>query len=1248
MNPVEKVFSRQNRSNKGAQSVLKPGDRHLTEEEIERLVGGSLASDSTSTAGSGPAESAAPHLSNCVDCQRQVDLRRAANERLESLRFAAKRERGSGCPTDEEWMNLAVGIAVIDTSKSNQLLDHASGCDHCGAVLKSAYEILSRDLTPEESERLARLESAKPEWQRKLVDRLVEQPARDAFTNDNVEKRRSLSEPEAFFLRWWRLAIPTVAFVGLLIVIWLAYRPSSISEADGLLAQAYFERRLTEVRIPGAKYARIAANRGEENEPQALKDANSIIGHRLIAKPDDPDWLDAKGRAELIALHYDTAVDTLSRAANLEPSSTQIMTDLGTALYLRANGNPDRRVDFGTAIEYFSRVLAKSPDDPIALFNRALANTALDLYEPAIDDWNHYIRIDPNSDWSKEAKKKLADTQNKVKEKKRSLLTPLLNPGDARQKDSTELAQQMEGRVEEYLQLSGREWLPSAYRQNSQQGAETETLKLLGVLAQVTRDRHDDLWLTDLMNHPRGSKFDLAASHMGAGKKAIEAGNYLEGRDEASKARALFRSAGSIAGELQAETDEVYAYHLLYDGRHCVPLTQDLLRRLAPHRYRWLEAQATLELANCEYLTGDFGNARAAVKRGTNQANSFHYVGLYLRGLGFQADSAASIGDPNRGFVLASSGLDSFWSGRADLMKGYNLYTDLDTAADDLRLPNLQVAIWRQATSLIDLHPDSVQRAMAHRWFGNAAYLANQSNIAKREFERASELFRGSPQTEATARGEMDADIWLASLEARNGDSLQASERLEQVRPKLLSWPSYATELGFYTTEAELSLRRENSNETELALRSAVFLAEWALRSLRSSEDRRQWVSQTDRTYRTLVWWKIHEGDSKAALELWEWFQGAEYRIPNKEPVANGRLTSTSPPDARQAPPILVPTTVSEQLARLRGESVITYVRFDDAVAAWLYDDRGIFFHWIPAPQLEASAFQFQRLCSTRNSDLSALQATARYLYQLLIGPFEHEIEKDRVLAFELDRTLSVIPMDALLDASNHYLVEKSVLLNTPGLYQSLILRTGTAISRDSRALVVSVPVAADEGLAPLVDAERETEGVASSFSSSKRLSGSAATLSIIRLNLANSAIFHFAGHAVALPERSGLLLAQVDPETQRAAYVGAETLEANDLGMLQLAVLSACDTWPAAESLASGTEDFTKSLLRAGVPHVVASRWSVDSNQTAELMKEFYRQVLAGNGIASSLRAAQLKLASDRTSAHPYYWAAFGVQGLS
>ena len=197
--------------------------------------------------------------------------------------------------------------------------------------------------------------------------------------------------------------------------------------------------------------------------------------------------------------------------------------------------------------------------------------------------------------------------------------------------------------------------------------------------------------------------------------------------------------------------------------------------------YAWLQAEMHLEESNCAGLLGNRGVSRGAIAQGTQQARLHAYWALYLRGLGFEADTDASQGDAGTAFSLASEGLKLFWSGQIDPMKGYNLYTDLDTAADGLRLSTLQVALWQQATAVIDEHPDVLQRAMAHRWYGNAAYLANRPQLAVAEFAKASALFASARQTQATIRDHMDAEIWLAHIEARQGDVEQAAVRLKQI-----------------------------------------------------------------------------------------------------------------------------------------------------------------------------------------------------------------------------------------------------------------------------------------------------------------------------------------------------------------------------------------------------------------------------------------------------------------------------------
>jgi CHAT domain-containing protein len=88
------------------------------------------------------------------------------------------------------------------------------------------------------------------------------------------------------------------------------------------------------------------------------------------------------------------------------------------------------------------------------------------------------------------------------------------------------------------------------------------------------------------------------------------------------------------------------------------------------------------------------------------------------------------------------------------------------------------------------------------------------------------------------------------------------------------------------------------------------------------------------------------------------------------------------------------------------------------------------------------------------------------------------------------------------------------------------------------------------------------------------------------------------------------------------------------------------------------------RSFMFAGAPRVIASLWNVDDDATAFLMKEFYREWLAGRGTADALRRAQLAVRDhtvtttvekagkpETTTSKPWsapkFWAAWVLWGL-
>lgn len=1224
--------------------MTRPFDKHLDTDELDWLVSSHPASvPDYGRLSEQDLGEVRRHAESCQDCSQKLQMHKSAQSEIVRTGVSGHVGPGPDCIADIDWLKVAAGL--LPETKTRELMKHAAQCGHCGPQLKNAAEALTDEVTPSETTLLASLSSARPEWRKNMAEML----------RGGVRERQQKTP-------WWRAMFswpsPAYALAGIAvvaIVAWIGVRTLRAPSAEQLLAQAYSEHRTLEVRFPGAKYApmRVERNATGSNldRSHSLLKAEALIGENLERTPNDPTWLQARARADLLDGNYDSAIKSLQRALEVQPSSPGLLTDLGSAYFLRAE-SANRPIDYGNAIESLSQALARSPDDPVALFNRALACERMFLYTQAVDDWDHYLRIDPQGEWSEEARKRLAALRKRVEQHGKSQSEPLLTPTEiARAVDDPAVRAKIDGRIEQYLHVAVTKWLPDAYaEQTSSQQLTKEAQTAVSVLAKITESSHRDLWLSGLLSKTRERSFQPAVLALASSVRANDRGDYSEDRSLARHAAQLFRSAGNLAGELRAQAEEVYADHLLYEGRPCMLLVRSLTPQLERNSYAWLQSEMSLEEMNCAGFLGDWGTAQVAAARGTRQAMDHRYITLYLRGLGFQADEAAFMGNTPKGFLLASEGLRIFWSRTIELMEGYNFYTDLDTAADNLRLPNLQVALWRQATEVIDGDPDVLQRAMAHRWYGNSAYLANNSKLAADEFAKASALFAAAPQTAATIRRHMDAEIWLARIEARQGGVEQASARLKQMQPILDGAPSFEPEIGFYSTQAEINMRRSDFSATESSLRSAIFLAEWALSSLSSEDERRQWAGQTQNAYRDLVAWKFRQGDTEPALELWEWYKGAELRA-NLHRISRPLrdLSITTPPDAHDAPPLPQPTAVSDQLSSLSDQTVIAYATFPDGIAVWSYDDRGIFARWVaqPLPPVLNLSAHFHALCSDPSSDLPALRTTARSLYDLLIAPVEERIGKGRTLVFEPDESLAGIPFEALLDRTDHYLSERSAVVISAGLYRSMQLHPANRITTESTALVVSVPSPAEDGWTTLADAEVEAQAVAGSFRSARWLKGADAALSAIRQNISAASVFHFAGHAVASPDRDGLLLAEREPKTQRARLLNAQSLRMPDVARMQLAVLSACQTGSRPDAADSGNAGLAKALLYAGVPHVITSRWNIDSSETAILMKQFYARLLIGDDTANALRAAELAVAGQPTSAHPYYWAAFELQGV-
>jgi CHAT domain-containing protein/cytochrome c-type biogenesis protein CcmH/NrfG len=1183
-----------------------------------------------------------PHFVVCASCREQFHDLSLLDRQLKSMRPDQPSVREGTCPEAGVWHEIAGGLTPPEQTLA--CIEHASRCDYCGPLLRGAVgelAALKGEVTEAERKHIATLESARTEWQQKLAQRISGRAHSGSDGESTPWWRGWLAAPESM----GRLAMAGISLLAVVAVgSWVVVQRHQPAAADRLLARAYTEKRTLELRFADAGYAPLRVQRGPAASftarSAALLKAEALIASELASHPDDPAWLQASARANVLEGKYDAAVESLQRALELQPKSPELLADLGTAYFQRAQSE-DRPEDYGAAFEYLSRVLAQEPDNAIALFNRAIVAEHQFLYQQALEDWEHYLKLDSRSEWADEARNRAESVRSKLKEHDRGAATPLLSPDPIGGATNSDVSAEVDRRVEQYLDVAVRSWLPQAYPERGKP-ADLSARRALFFLADLTSQKHNDRWLSDLLKHSSAPFFPRAVAALARASQANYSGDYTASRVQAAVAARLFRASDNTAGVLRSRFEQTFAAQIDRHSEECQRKAAGALTESEKYPYPWLQIQLGLEKSVCSFLMGDIGADEKATGRAELLAQSSGYVGLFLRAVFFAADDKLATGDQPGASALAVMGLERYWVGQIPALRGYSLYMGQAYTAEAAGRPNLQLAVWREAVALIDSDENLFLRAAAHNYMARAATAAHQPQIAEVQYAEATRLFALAPQTEASRSDALETEIRMARVEAHLGRFDRAVTRLTSIQDQVRPLSNNYLAQMFYSTLGDLQLSRHHEPEAEQALRPALALAEQSLASLDSETERTSWSKDAAPAYLALTEAELVQGRSQEALETYEWYLGAPQR------VAADPLPHRSVYGHATKPPMPDPSQLESRLPLLVKETVLVYAELPDGLAIWVFDDRGINAHWIPKATdgLRELAERFHDISSDPKSELSALRRDAHRLYQALVAPVEQQFAPGRTLVIEADGWLARVPFEALLDSHDHYLIERVSIVHSLGQNSQGLLRSDTGISADLPALVVgSTASSAAEGLIPLPDVAAEADAVASAFHSPCVLKGAECTLSAVRDALTRTAVFHFAGHSLVTREKTGLLLEGRDAKGRVPRLMDGTIVRQIHLESLRLVVLSACST-ASGSGGSGGFNSVTDALLRAGVPHVVASRWAVDSTETRGFVQDFYRNALSGQTVSDAIRLTSRRMLLNARTAHPYYWAAFAAYG--
>ncbi len=206
-------------------------------------------------------------------------------------------------------------------------------------------------------------------------------------------------------------------------------------------------------------------------------------------------------------------------------------------------------------------------------------------------------------------------------------------------------------------------------------------------------------------------------------------------------------------------------------------------------------------------------------------------------------------------------------------------------------------------------------------------------------------------------------------------------------------------------------------------------------------------------------------------------------------------------------------------------------------------------------------------------------------------------------------------------------------------------------------------PASADliRSLAPLPDTESEIDNVKNSLGKTEKSEveiftrKDASEKNLRNVDLYDYKVLYFATHGL-LP---GELKCQAEPGLVLTPPKKADSrnddglLEASEIATLRLnadlVVLSACNTAGSGGKFGGDAlSGLAEAFFYAGARNLVVSHWQVPSKATAVLMSKMFEELGTELELGASLamRKAQNALISDKTTSHPFFWAAFVVVG--
>jgi CHAT domain-containing protein len=1143
---------------------------------------------------------------------------------------------------------------------------------------------LSGGLTEKEKERFENHFLATDERQRKLrfaraLKRYVSTESA-AATDSTVKKSpRWLSSIKAFFSSPLRVAASLLIVLALGLVVWRVFiYQSDLSKGLLALKTAYRDQRPVEARLSQLDYAPLDPTRG--GGPEKIDNPFRKRAERYLsaAADDNPGAVSehALGLFYLTELKFDEAISHLQKALKANENDAQLQSDLGAALLEKGKLDRLNREDgksleeLAESLEHLNRALALNDSLPDALFNRALCHQYMLLPEQAADDWRKYLEKDSQSPWAEEARKNLGriESQKKdISQKKKQILQDFLNAYRAGDEEGAwqllSVNRDVTGSFVANALLDGY----LKMEEEGRAGDARENLHALSYAGELELKRANDHYISDLLRFyqstTRTQRAALAEARnlMSQGHKNLKVFHSEDAAEYYGKAESIFERMGDDVESLHVKYTMSQAYLLTkLPNKSELSLSnfQAVARDAETNQYRWLLAQTLNGLGNVEIGLNEFSTALNYSNRSWEISEQINDISGLMKTAAQLSDEYTHLGDYHKAIDYQQRGLALFSKGYVDFLQAWRSYfliakplhlLGLDTAAAAFQKEALRVAI--EAGQPYYICRSYIVLGLIYGSQGNYEEATKDAQLA---FDLAKTIPSDGVHNDTLAY----SSLQLGNLYRQAGEFDKAMASYDQVLG------AYGSDYPVFIYAAHKGkllscIAQGGCPSVEQEIETTLNLFENYRSKILEEENKFIFFDAEQNVYDVVIDYEQSvKHDPQTAFEFSERSRGRTLLDLTSAETAS--LEAHNDHGERTAP-ILQPMGLEDIRRRMPEQAqILQYSVLHDKILIWLVSNSGIlsFEQRIDAKELREKVSSYLQFLSRPPADNEEEVAHASAdFYDLLIGPVESALDRNKQLCIIPDKSLNYLPFGAFISRSSEkYLTQEYILTRAPSS-TLFIISSENARSKDTtvdeRLLSVGNPRFDHKAFPELDDlpwAKLEAEKVAAYYNSSPITDDKASKRRVVD-EMERADVIHLALHAIIneqSPLRSKLLFAKEGSSESGSSeddILQADEIYKLRLPQTRLVVLSACQTGAGHYYDGEGMISISRPFIAKGVPLVVASLWPVDSNATAELMISFHKnRKSGGRSTAEALSLAQREMLGnpDNRYRYPYYWASF------